>query len=138
MPVKANSSLYNAIFNIWMFAFHPSWQVRVTSVHLWTSSCQFPSCLALKTIPFCFEIVVTFCLSCVVHASIPCIESDVARTFRNNCRRKTLDFLRLYRGGYFKERSVKTLTNPRRHKEYERILSQEMWPASRFTFQSGL
>ena len=57
----------------------------------------------------------------------------VAHT-KSNCRRKTLDFLRLFRGGYFKERSVKTLTNPSRHKEYERIISQEMWPSSRFTF----
>jgi len=130
IPMKANLSLYNAIFNIWMLAIHPPWHIRVTSVDLWTNSCQFPSCLALKTIPFCFELVVTFCPSCVVLVSIRCIKSDVARTFRSICRRKALDFLRLYRGGYFKERSVKTLTNPSRHKEYERIISPEMWPAS--------
>ena len=135
IPMKANLSLYNAIFNIWMFAFHPSRQIGVTSVDWWTFNRQLFSCLALKTIPFCCEIVVTFFLSSVVHVSIRCIKSDVARTFRNNCRRKKLDFLRLYRGGYFKERSVKTLTNPSRDKEYERIISQEMWPGSRFTFQ---
>ena len=136
--MKANLSLYFAIFNIWMLAIHPPRQIRVTSVDFWTSSCQFPSCLALKTIPFCFELVVTFCPSAVVLVSIRCIESEVACTFRNNCKRKTLVFFRLYRGGYFKERRVKTLTNPSRHKEYERIISQEMWPASRFTFQSDL
>ena len=135
--MKANSSLYNAIFNIWMFSVHPSRQVGVTSLGWRTFNCQLFSCLALKTIPFCCEIVVTFCPSSVVNVSIRCIKTDVARTFRSNCRRKTLDFFRLYRGGYFKERSVKTLTNPCRHKEYERIISQEMWPASRFTFQSG-
>ena len=137
--MKANSSLYNAIFNIWMFSVHPSRQIGVTSLGWRTFNCQLFSCLALKTIPFCCEIVVTFCPpSTEVHASIRCIKTDVARTFRSNCRRKTLDFFRLYRGGYFKERSVKTLTNPSRQKEYERIISQEMWPASRFTFQSGL
>ena len=137
--MKANSSLYNAIFNIWMFSVHPSRQIGVTSLGWRTFNCQLFSCLALKTIPFCCEIVVTFCpRSLEVHASIRCIKTDVARTFRSNCRRKTLDFFRLYRGGYFKERSVKTLTNPSRQKEYERIISQEMWPASRFTFQSGL
>ena len=138
--MKANLSLYNAIFNIWMVAVHPSRQISVASVGWWTSSCHLTSCFALKTIPFRCEIVVTFFVvcCCVVHASIRCIESDVACTFRNNCRRKKLDFLRLFRGGYFKERSVKTLTNPSRHKEYERIISQEMWPASRFTFQSDL
>ena len=98
--MKANLSLYNAIFNIWMFAFHPSWLIRVTSVDLWTSSCQFPSCLAFKTIPFCCELVVTFCPSSVVLVSIRCIKSEVACAFRNNCRRKTLDFLRLFGDGY--------------------------------------
>ena len=137
--MKANLSLYNAIFNIWMFSFHPSRQIGVTSVDWRTFNRQLFSCLALKTIPFFFEIVVTFCpQSFEVHASIRCIETDVARTFRNNCRRETLDFLRLYRGGYFKARGVKTLTNTSRHKEYERIISQEMWSASRFTFQSDL
>ena len=136
--MKTNLSLYNAIFTVWMVAVHPSRQISVASLGWWTSSCNFPSCSALKTIPFRCEVVVTFVLSFVVHASIPCIESDVACTFRNNCRRKTLDFLRLYHGGYFKERSIKTLTNPSRHKEYERIISQEMWPASRFAFQSDL
>ena len=53
-------------------------------------------------------------------------------------QKENIRFSQLYRGGYFKERSVKTLTNPSRHKEYERIISQEMWPASRFTFQSDL
>ena len=137
--MKANLSLYNAIFNIWMFPFHPSCQIGITSPDWWTFNRQLFSCLALKTIPFCCEIVVTFCPpSTEVHVSIRCIESDVACTFRNNCQRRALDFLRLYRGGYFKERSVKTLTNPSRHNEYERIISQEMWPASRFTFQSDL
>ena len=137
--MKANLSLYNAIFNIWMAAVHPSRQISVASLDWWTFSWQLFSCLALETIPFCFEIVVTFCpRSLEVHVSIRCIESDVARTFRSNCRRKALDFLRLYRVGYFKERSVKTLANPSRHKEYERIISQEMWPASRFAFQSDL
>ena len=103
--MKTNLSLYNAIFNIWMFAFHPPRHIRVTSVDVWTSSCQFPSCLTLKTIPFCFEFVVTFCPSSVVHVSIRFIKIDVARTFRNNCRRKALDFLRLFRDGYFKERA---------------------------------
>ena len=104
--MKANLSLYNAIFNIWMLAIHPPWHIRVTSVDLWTNSCQFPSCLALKTIPFCFELVVTFCPSCVVLVSIRCIKSDVARTFRSICRRKALDFLRLFGDGYFKESGV--------------------------------
>ena len=129
--MKANLSLYNAIFNIWMFALHPSRQIGVTSPIWRTFNRQLFSCLALKTIPFCCEIVVTFCpRSAETHVSIRCIETDVARTFRSNCRRKALDFLRLFRGGYFKERGVKTLTNPSRHKEYERIISQEMWPAS--------
>ena len=137
--MKANLSLYNAIFNIWMFSFHPSCQIGVTSVDWRTFTRQLFSCLALKTIPFCCEIVVTFCpRSLEVHVSIRCIESDVARTLRINCRRKALDFRRLFRGGYFKERRVKTLTNLSRHKEYERIISQEMWPSSRFTFQSNL
>ena len=137
--MKANSSLYNAIFKIWMAAVHPSRQISVTSLDWRTFNRQLFSCLALKTIPFCCEIVVTFCpFSSEVHASIRCIKSDVACAFRNNCRRKGLDFLRLFRGGYFKERNIKTLTNPSRHKEYERIISQEMWPASRFTFQSNL
>ena len=105
--MKANLSLYNAIFNIWMFAFHPSRHVRVTSKDWWTFNCQLFSCLALKTIPFCFEIVVTFFPSLEVHVSIRCIKSDVALAFRNNCKRKTLDFLRLFRGGYFKESGVK-------------------------------
>jgi len=105
--MKANLSLYNAIFNIWMFSVHPSRQISVTSVGWWTSSCHLPSCFALKTIPFRCEIVVTFCPSSKVHASIRCIESDVARTSMNNCRRKTLDFLRLFRGSYFKESRVK-------------------------------
>ena len=137
--MKANLSLYNAIFNIWMCSVHPSRQIGVTSLGWRTFICQLFSCLALKTIPSCCEIVVTFCpQSLEVHASIRCIETDVARTFRSNCRRKALNFLRLFRGGYFKERSVKTLTNPSRHKEYERIISQKMWPASRFAFQSEL
>ena len=137
--MKANLSVYNAIFNIWMFSVHPSREIGVTSLVWRTISRQLFSCLALKTIPFCCEIVVTFCPpSSKVHASIQCVETDVARTFRNNCRRKKLDFFRLYRVGYFKERSVKTLVNRTRHKEYERIISQEMWPASRFTFQSHL
>jgi len=106
--MKANLSLYIAIFNIWMAAVHPSRQIGVTSLDWWTFNRQLFSCLALKTIPFCCEIVVTFCpRSFEVHVSIRCIESDVARTFRNNCRRKALDFLRLFRGGYFKERRVK-------------------------------
>ena len=105
--MKANLSLYNAIFNIWMFAVHPSRQIRVTSVDWWTNGYQFPSCLALKTIPFCFEIVVTFFPSLEAHVSIRCIKSDVALTFRSNCKRETLDFLRLFRGGYFKESGVK-------------------------------
>ena len=104
--MKANLSLYNAIFNIWMFAVHPSRQIRVTSVASWTESGQLPSCLALKAIPFCFEIVVTFCLSSVVHVSIRFIKSDVALTYRNNYRRKRLVFLRLFRCGYFKEGGV--------------------------------
>ena len=137
--MKANLSLYNAIVDIWMAAVHPSRQIGVTSLDWSTFNRQLFSCLALKTIPFCCEIVVTFCpFSSEVHVSIRCIKSDVARTFRSNCRRKALDFVRLYRVGYFKERSVKTLTNPNRHNEYERIISQEMWPASRFTFQSDL
>ena len=136
--MKANLSLYNAIFNIWMFSVHPSRQIGVTFEDWRTFNRQLFSCLALKTIPFCFEIVVTFCPSIVVHVSIRCIKSDVARTFRSNCRRKALYFLRLFRGGYFKERSVKTWTNRSREKEYKRIISQEMWPASRFTFQSDL
>ena len=123
--MKANLSLYNAIFNIWMFSFHPSRQIGVTSVDWRTFTRQLFSCLALKTIPFCCEIVVTFCHpSSVVHVSIRCIKSDVACAFRNNCRRKALDFRRLFRGGNFKERRVKTLTNLSRHKEYERIISQ--------------
>ena len=105
--MKANLSLYNAIFNIWMVAVHPSRQVSVASVGWWTSSCHLPSCFALKTIPFRCEIVVAFFVSSVVHVSIRCIKSDVACTFRNNCRRKTLVFLWLFRGGYFKERRVK-------------------------------
>ena len=106
--MKANLSLYNAIFNIWMFSFHPSRQIGVTSPDWWTFNRQLFSCLALKTIPFFCEIVVTFCPpSSKVHASIRCLESDVARTFMNNCRRKTLDFLRLFRGSYFKESRVK-------------------------------
>ena len=107
-PMKANLSLYNAIFNIWMFSVHPSRQVGVTSLGWWTFNRQLFSCWAFKTIPFCCEIVVTFCPpSSKVHASIPCVESDVARTFMNNCRRKTWDFLRLFRGSYFKESRVK-------------------------------
>ena len=136
--MKANLSLYNAIVDIWMFSVHPSRQIGVTSPDWWTFNRQLFSCLALKTIPFCFEIVVTFCPSIVVHVSIRCIKSDVARTFRSNCRRKALYFLRLYRVGYFKERSAKTLANPSRHKEYELIISQEMWPASRFALESDL
>ena len=136
--MKADLSLYNTIFNIWMFSVHPSREIGVTSPDWWTFNRQLFSCLALKTIPFCCEIVVTLCPSSEVHASIRCIKSDVARTFRSNCRRKALDFLRLYRVGYFRETSVKTLTNPRRHKEYERIILQEMWLASRFTFQCRL
>ena len=104
VPMKANLSLYNAIFNIWMLAIHPPWHIRVTSVDLWTNSCQFPSCLALKTIPFCFELAVTFFPTCVVLVSIRCIKSEVACTFRSICRRKALDFLRLFGDGYFKER----------------------------------
>ena len=139
IPMKANLSLYNTIVNIWMFSFHPSRQIAVTSPDWWTFNCQLFSCMALKTIPFCCEIVVTFCPhSLEVHVSIRCIKSGVARTSRSNCRRKALDFLRLYRDDYFKERSVKTSANPSRHKEYEGIISQEMWPASRFTFQSNL
>ena len=92
--MQANLSLYNAIFNVWMVAVHPSRQISVASVVSWTSSCHLPSCFALKTIPFRCEVVVTFFLSSVVHASIRCIESDVDYTFRSNCRRKTLDFLR--------------------------------------------
>ena len=108
--MKANLSLNNAIFNIWMVAVHPSRNIRVTSVDWGTNSWQLPSCLALKTIPSCFEIVVTFCRrSLEVHVSIRCIESDVARTFRNNCRRKTLDFLRLFGDGCFNPHEV-TLT----------------------------
>ena len=134
--MKANLSLYNAIVDIWMFSVHPSRQIGVTSLDWWTFNRQLFSCLALKTIPFYCEIVVTFCpFSSEVHVSIRCIKSDVARTFRSNCRRKALDFLRLYRVGYFKERSVKTT---QRHKEYELIISQEMWPASRFAFESDL
>ena len=129
--MKANLSLYNAILNIWMAAVHPSRQISVTSLGWITFNCQLFSCLALKTIPYWCEIVVTFCPRSVeVHVSIRCIESDVARTFKSNCRGKTLEFLKLFRVGYFKERGVKTLTNPSRHKEYERIISQEMWPAS--------
>ena len=105
--MKANFSLYNTIFNIWMFAVHPSRQIRFTSMDWWTNSWQLPSCLALKTIPFCFEIVVTCFPSSEAHVSIRCIKSDVALTFINNCRRKTLDFLRLFRGDYFKESGVK-------------------------------
>ena len=109
--MKANLSLYNAIFNIWMCSVHPSRGMGVTSPVWRTFNCQLFSCLALKPIPFCCEIVVTFCpQSLEVHVSIRCIESDIARTFMNNCRRKTLDFLTLYRGDYFKDRSVKTLT----------------------------
>ena len=104
--MKANLSLYNAIFNIWMFSVHPSRQIGVTSEDWMTFNCQLFSCLALKTIPFCCEIVVTFVPSWKVHASIRCIESDVARTFRNNCRRKALDFLRLFSDSYFKESGV--------------------------------
>ena len=104
--MKANLSLYNAIFNVWMVAVHPSRQIRVTSVGWWTSSCHLPSCLALKTIPFCCKIVVTFSPSWKVHASIRCIKSGVARTFRSNCRRKALDYLRLFGDGYFKESGV--------------------------------
>ena len=104
--MKANLSLYNAIVNIWMFAFHPSWHIRVTSVELWTSSCKFPSCLALKTIPFCCEFDVTFCPSSIVHVSIRCIKSEVCCAFRNNCRRKTLNFLRLFGDGYFNPHEV--------------------------------
>ena len=90
-----------------MFAFHPSWQIRVTSADFWTSSCQFRSCLTLKTIPFCFEIFATFCPpSFEAPASIRCIETDVARTFWSNCRRRALHFLRLFRDGYFKENGV--------------------------------
>ena len=105
--MKANLSLYNAIFNIRMFSVHPSRQIGVTSLGWMTFNCQLFSCLALKTIPSCCKIVVTFCpQSLEVHASIRCIETDVARTFRNNCRRKTLDFLRLFSDGYFKESGV--------------------------------
>ena len=105
--MKANLSLYNAIFNIWMAAVHPSRQIGVTSVDWRTFNRQLFSCLALKTIPFCFEIVVTFCpQSLEVHVSIRCVKSDVARTFRSNCRRKALDFLRLFGDGYFKESGV--------------------------------
>ena len=104
--MKANLSLYNAIFNIWMFAVHPSRYIRVTSADWWTNSWQLPSCLVLKTIPFCCEIVVTFFPSWEAHVSIRCIKSDVALTFRNNCRGKTLDFRRLFRGGYFKVSEV--------------------------------
>ena len=104
--MKANLSLYNAIFNIWMYAIHPSRQIRVTSVDWWTFNCQLFSCLALKTMPFCCEIIVTLFPSSEVHASIRCIKGDVALTFINNYRRKT-DFLRLFRGGYFKESGVK-------------------------------
>ena len=94
--MKANLSLYNAIFNVWMVAVHPSRHISVASVGWWTSSCHLPSCFALKTIPFRCEVVVTFFVVCfcIVHVSIPCIKSDVACTFRNNCRRKTQDFLR--------------------------------------------
>ena len=106
-PMKANLSLYNAIFNVWMVAVYPSRQISVASVGWWTSSCHLPSCFALKTIPFRCEIVVTFFVSSVVHVSIRCIKSDVACTYRSNCRRKTLNYLRLFRGGYFKERRVK-------------------------------
>ena len=104
--MKANLSLYNAIFNIWMLAFHPPRHIRVTSLVWRTFNRQLFSCLALKTIPFCFEFLVTFCPSSVVLVSIRCIKSDVACTFRNNCRRKTLDFLRLFGDGYFKETGV--------------------------------
>ena len=104
--MKANLSLYNAIFNIWMFSVHPSRQISVASVGSWTISRQLFSCLALKTIPFCCKIVVTFFPSWKVHASIRCIKSGVARTFRSNCRRKALDFLRLFGDGYFKESGV--------------------------------
>ena len=134
--MKANSSLYNAIFNIWMFSVYPSRQISVTSVGWWTSSCHLPSWFALKTIPFCCKIVVTLCPSSVVHASIRCIKSDVACAFRNNCRRKALGFLRLFRSGYFKERRVKRWPILPDTMNTERIISQEMWPASRFTFQS--
>ena len=105
--MKANLSLYNAISNIWMCAIHPSRQISVTSVDWWTFNCQLFSCLALKTMPFCCEIIVTLFPSSEVHTSMRCIKSDVALTFINNCRRKTLDFLRLFRGGYFKESGVK-------------------------------
>ena len=109
--MKANLSLYNAILNIWMCSVHPSREIGVTSLVLRTINRQLFSCLTLKPIPFCCEIVVTFCPRSVeVHVSIRCVESDVAHTFMNNCRRKTLDFLTLYRGGYLKDRSVKTLT----------------------------
>ena len=104
--MKANLSLYNAIFNIWMCAIHPSRQIRVTSVDWWTFDCQLFSCLALKTMPFCCEIIVTLFPSSEVHASIRCIKGDVALTFINNCRRKT-GFLRLFRGGYFSESGIK-------------------------------
>ena len=105
--MKANLSLYNAIFNIWMFSFHPSRQIGVTSVDWWTFCRQLFSCLALKTIPFCCEIVVTFCHpSFVVHASIRCIKSDVACAFRNNCRTETIHFLRLFGDGYFNPHKV--------------------------------
>ena len=136
--MKANSSLYNAIFNIWMFAVHPSREIGVTSLGWRTFNCQLFSCLALKTIPFCFEIVVTFCpQSLEVHVSIRCIKSDVARTFRRNCRRKALDFLRLFSDGYFKEWHM-TLANTTSYKDHEGIISQKMWPASTFAFQSDL
>ena len=104
--MKANLSLYSAIFNIWMFAFHPSGHICVTSADWWTNGWQLPSCLALKTIPFCFEIVVTFFPSSEAHVSIRFIKSDVALTFRNNCKRKTLVFLRLFHDGYFKVSEV--------------------------------
>ena len=100
--MKANLSLYNAIFNIWVCSVHSSRQIGVTSLVWRTCNCQLFSCVALKTIPFCFEIVVTFCpQSFEVHTSIRCIQSDVARTSRSNCRRKALDFLRLFGDGYF-------------------------------------
>ena len=88
----------------------PSNKCRVMSVGWWTFNCQLFSCLAVKTIPFCWEIVVTFCPFCSeVHASIRCIKSDVARTSRSNCRRKALDFLRLFGDGYFKESDTKIM-----------------------------
>ena len=93
-----------------MVAVHPSRQISVTSVGWWIFNCQMFSCLAVKTIPFCCEIVITFCpFSSEVHASIRCIKSDVARTSRSNCKRKALDFLRLFGDGYFKESDTKIM-----------------------------